>query len=178
MVNSVTRERFVWRHTSASTGGEFSEFDLYLGEGATVAGRHIHPHQREDFRVESGTIRLRRGRSEEILAPGDGRSVEAGVPHGWANVGSGEAHVVVRFTPALRSEDFFEAFCGFAQKGRLNKRGIPKSPPLLAAWMHEYRYEIGPPSALQRLVLTPLLAALAPFGRRGLAAFKSPSTHS
>lgn len=174
----MTRERFVWRHTSASTGGAFAEFDLYLGEGATVAGRHIHPHQREDFRVGSGTIRLRRGKSEEMLGPGDGCSVEAGVPHGWANVGSGEAHVVVRFTPALRSEDFFEAFCGFAQAGWLHKRGIPKSPPLLAAWMHEYRHEIGAPSALQRLVLMPFLAALAPFGRRRLAALNGFSTRS
>jgi quercetin dioxygenase-like cupin family protein len=166
MVNPVTRERFVWRHTAASTGGEFAEFDLHLGEGAIVAGRHIHPHQREEFRVESGAIRLRWGKSEETLAPGDERSVEAGVPHSWANVGSGDAHVVVRFTPALRSEGLFETICGFAQAGKLNKRGVPRNPALLAAWMREYRREIAPPSAAQRLALLPLFAALAPLGRR------------
>src|SRR5262245_16107089 len=122
MVNATTRERLVWRHTAASTGGEFAEFDLHLGVGATVAVRHTHPNQREDFRVESGAIRLRRGRREETLAVGDERSVDAGVPHSWANVGSGEAHVVVRFTPALRSEEFFETFCGLAEAGKLNKR--------------------------------------------------------
>ena len=37
---------------------------------------------------------------------------------------------------------------------------------LLAAWMHEYRREIAPPSAAQRLALMPLFAALAPVGRR------------
>lgn len=166
MVNRVTRERFVWRHTAASTGGEFAEFDLHLGAGAMVAGRHIHPHQREEFRVEIGTIRLRWGRSEETLAPGDERSVDAGVPHSWANVGSGDAHVVVRFTPALRSEEFFEAFCGLAQAGKLNKRGLPRNPALLAAWMHEYRREVAAPSAAQRLALMPFFAALAPVGRR------------
>jgi quercetin dioxygenase-like cupin family protein len=170
MVNPMTRERLVWRHTAASTGGEFAEFDLHLGEGATVAGRHAHPHQREDFRVESGAIRLRRGRSEETLAPGDERSVDAGVPHSWANVESGDTHVVVRFTPALRSEDFFESFCDFAEAGKLNKRGLPRNPMLLAAWLHEYRREIGAPSSLQRLALAPLFAALAPVGRR--AGFK------
>lgn len=131
-----------------------------------MAGRHIHPNQREEFRVESGAIRLRRGKSEETLTPGDERSVDAGVPHSWANVGSGDAHVVVRFTPALRSEEFFEAFCGLAQAGKLNKRGLPRNPTLLAAWMHEYRREIAPPSAGQRLALIPLFAALAPIGRR------------
>lgn len=171
MVNPVTRERFVWRHTAASTGGEFAEFDLHLGEGAMVAGRHTHPHQREDFRVESGAIRLRYGNSEETLTPGDERSVDAGVPHTWANVGSGDAHVVVRFTPALRSEEFFEAFCGLAQAGKLNKRGIPRNPMQLVVWTHDFRQEIGPPSALLRLVSFPLFAALAPVGR--VAGFKS-----
>lgn len=172
MVNAVTRERFVWRHTAASTGGEFAEFDLHLGEGATVAGRHTHPHQLEEFRVESGEILLRRGKNEETLGAGDERSVDVGVPHSWANVGSGDAHVVVRFTPALRSEGFFEAFCDFAEAGKLNKKGLPRNPVLLAAWMHEYRYEVAPPLAVQRVALGPLLAALAPLGRR--AGFKTP----
>jgi quercetin dioxygenase-like cupin family protein len=166
MVNPVTRERFVWRHTAASTGGKFAEFDLHLGEGAIVAGRHAHPFQREDFRVESGAIRLRQGNSEEVLGPGDERSVDAGVAHSWANVGSGEAHVVVRFTPAQRSEELFETLCGFAHAGKLNRNGLPRNPAFLAAWMHEYRREIAPPSSLQRLALMPLFAALAPFGRR------------
>ena len=166
MVNRTTRERFVWRHTAASTGDEFAEFDLHLGEGATVAGRHTHPNQREDFRVESGAIRLRQGKTEQTLAVGDECSVDAGVPHSWANIGSGDAHVVVRFTPALRSEDFFETFCDFAEAGKLSKKGLPRNPLLTAAWLHEYRREIGPPSALQRLALTPLFAALAPLGRR------------
>ena len=171
MVNAVTGERFVWRHTAASTGGGFTEFDLHLREGAVVAGRHIHPHQREDFRVESGTIRLQIGKSEETLTAGDERCVPAGTPHTWANAGSGDAHVVVRLTPALRSEEFFETFCRFAEAGKLNKRGLPRSPLLLAAWMREYRREAGPPSVFQRLALMPLLAALAPLGRK--AALKS-----
>jgi quercetin dioxygenase-like cupin family protein len=171
MVNPVTRERFVWRHTAASTRGDFVEFDLHLAAGATVAGRHTHPHQREDFRVESGAILLRTGNSEETLEPGDERSVDPGVPHSWANVGSGDAHVVVRLTPALRSEEFFETFCGLAQAGKLNKKGIPRNPLQLVVWTYEYRREIGPPSFLLRLVLLPFFAALAPVGR--LAGLKS-----
>jgi quercetin dioxygenase-like cupin family protein len=165
IVNPVTRERIVWRHTAASTADEFAEFDLHLGEGATVAGRHTHPNQREDFRVERGAILLRQGKSDETLAPGDERSVAAGVPHSWANVGDGDAHVVVRFTPALRSEDFFETFFALAQAGKLNKRGLPRNPLLLATWLHEYRREIGPPTSLQRLAATPIFATLAPIGR-------------
>jgi hypothetical protein len=58
MVNQVTGERFVWRHTAESTGGEFAEFDLHLSVGAIVAAPHVHPRQRENFRVESGDVML------------------------------------------------------------------------------------------------------------------------
>ena len=167
MVNSVTRERFVWRHTASSTNGAFVEFDLHLGEGAVVAGRHAHPNQREDFRVESGAILLRRDDQEETLAPGDARSVEPGVPHTWANIASGDSHVVVRLTPALRSEQFFETFCALAQAGSLNKKGLPRNPLQFAVWMHEYRDEVASPSPLLRRALAPVLAVLAAVGRLG-----------
>ena len=40
--NPITKERFVWRATAASTGGEYCEFDLHLGPGATLAAAHRH----------------------------------------------------------------------------------------------------------------------------------------
>jgi len=76
-----------------------------------------------------------------------------------------DAHVVVRLTPALRSEEFFETFCGLAQAGKLNKKGMPRNPLQLVVWTYEYRREIGPPSSLLRLALLPFFAALAPVGR-------------
>src|SRR5918998_884441 len=102
MVNPVTRERFVWRHTAASTGGAFAEFDLFLGQGATLAAAHAHPEQREDFRVERGAIVLRVGdKEEQRLGAGAKRSIEPGTPHVWGQTGPDETHVVIRLTPAL-----------------------------------------------------------------------------
>jgi hypothetical protein len=37
MENPVSGERFVWRATAASTGGEYCEFDLFLAPGARIA---------------------------------------------------------------------------------------------------------------------------------------------
>jgi hypothetical protein len=65
-----------------------------------------------------------------------------------------------------------ETFCDFAEAGKLNKKGLLRNPLLLAAWLHEYRREVGPPSSFQRLALMPLFAALAPVRR--LAGFKRP----
>jgi hypothetical protein len=54
-----------------------------------VALPHIRPGQRADLRVQSGTLRLRIGATEEILNGGDERTVPAGTSHAWVNVGQG-----------------------------------------------------------------------------------------
>jgi quercetin dioxygenase-like cupin family protein len=164
MVNPITKERFVWRQTAVSTGGEFAEADLFLEEGATV-DPHIHPRQREDFRVEAGTLRLRVGREEHTLGLGDERSVAARTVHAWQNPGPGPAHVVLRFTPALRSEDFFETYCGLARDGKVNKKGLPSSRLQTAVLFHDFRHEIALPPPV-RYVVGPPMALLARLGRR------------
>lgn len=164
MTNPVTKERFVWRQTAASTGGEFAELDLHLGEGAAV-GAHVHPRQREDFRIESGALLLAEGGEEMTLSEGEEHSVEAGVSHAWRNAGPGGAHVVLRLTPALRSEDFFETYCGLARDGKANEKGVPRNLLQAAVLFHEFREEIAPP-APARYVLAPLIASLAWVGGR------------
>lgn len=170
MVNPVTGERFVWRHTAASTGGEFAEFDLYLAKGAVVAAPHVHPHQREDFRVESGAVDLRVGDRSERVEVGGERSVPPETPHAWGQAGQDEAHVVVRLTPALHSEDFFETFCGLARDGKANRKGLPRNPLQLAVLAQAYRREIAVASNPLR-VLIRLMGPLAWIGRR--AGFRS-----
>jgi quercetin dioxygenase-like cupin family protein len=165
IVNPVTKERFVWRHTAASTGGAFAEFDLFLAEGAVVAAPHVHPRQQEDFRVEQGEIGLRAAGTEERLTAGTQRTVPAGTPHAWWQAGPSEAHVVVRLTPSLGSEDFFETFCGLARDGKANAKGLPRNPLQLAVLAHAFRNEFALASAPARFVARPILAALATAGR-------------
>jgi quercetin dioxygenase-like cupin family protein len=104
MVNPVSGERFVWRHTANSTGGEFAEFDLYLTSGAVAAAPHIHPHQTESFQVESGAVELLVDERRERVETGGERSVPPGTVHAWAQIGEDETHIIVRFTPALQVE--------------------------------------------------------------------------
>ncbi len=164
--NPVTGERFVWRHTASSTAGEFLEFDLYLRAGVVVALPHVHPLQREDFRVERGAVELRIGKRREYVEAGGERSVATGTPHAWSQTGDDEAHLVVRLTPALHSEDYFENFCGLARDGKAAKSGLPRNPLQLAVLIHEHRHEFALPSAALRMIVAPLLAALASIGRR------------
>ena len=171
MVNPASRERFIWRQTAASTAGGFCECELRLDEGAAVAAAHVHPFQIEAFEVITGSIRLRVNSAEELLSPGDKRTVPAGTPHSWENANSGPSSVVVRLSPALRSEDFFETFCGLARDGKTTKKGIAKNPLQLAVLAHAYRDEMqlaGPAGSRPAMIL---LSGLAAIGRS--AGFKA-----
>ena len=142
MVNPISRERWVWVHTADSTGGEFCEFELHLGQDAVVAAPHMHPFQHEWFEVKTGLISLKAERVEKRLGPGDSWTVEPGVVHAWSNASDGASTVLVRLTPALRSEDFFASFCWLAQAGKANSKGLPRNPLRLAVYAHEFRREV------------------------------------
>lgn len=165
MVNPITGERFVWRHTASSTGGAFAECDLFLAPGAMLAAAHVHPRQREDFRVERGEIWLRVAAAGERLTAGARRSVSQNTAHAWRNAGLDEAHVVVRLTPALRSEDSFETFCGLARAGRAGSKGLPRNPLQTEVLAHAFRAEFALPSRVARVLLAPLVVLLASIGR-------------
>src|SRR5438270_13953917 len=165
MVNPVSRERFVWRHTAESTGDAFCEVDLRLGDGAVVAAPHVHPGQQERFHVRSGLIRLQSEGREEVLSVGDVRTIEPGTTHSWGNAASGETLVTVRLTPALRSEAFFASFCQVANEGRTNAKGMPRNPLRLAVLAHEYRDVARLPGAAGGAPAMTLLALLSRLGR-------------
>lgn len=165
MVNPVSRERFVWRHTAQSTAGEFCEFDLHLGEGAVVAAPHVHPRQQERFEVKTGSIHLKSDGHEERLAAGDARTIEPGTVHTWGNAARGETIVTVRLTPALRSEAFFASFCKLANDDRANAQGMPRNPLRLAVLAHEYRDVARLPGAAGSAPAMALLAVVSRVAR-------------
>jgi quercetin dioxygenase-like cupin family protein len=175
LVNPVTGERFVWQQTAASTGGTFCEFELHLDQGAVVAAAHTHPLQAEAFEVTAGSIRLRIDPETELLVAGDKRMIPAGTAHSWENASSGPTCLLVRLTPALRSEDFFETFCGLARDGKANTKGIAKNPLQLAVLADAYRNEMrltGPAGSRPARLLISLVAAI---GR--LAGFQARYPH-
>lgn len=163
--NSNSGERFVWRATSASMDGEYCEFDLHLSAGAKLAAAHIHPNQTETFAVIRGRIRLRSGRDTRELTEGGSWVIPPGTPHFWGNVVSEPSHVVVRLTPALDIEGFFESFCAITTASRAGSSGLPRNPLRTAVLLDGYRNEFGFPTRSMRLVLGPAMALLAVIGR-------------
>ena len=163
--NPVTRERFVWRATTSSTGGDYCEFDLYLGPGAKLAAAHRHPGQLETFSLMSGALVMTLARQRRSVAAGDEVVVAIGMPHAWGNVADEPAHVVVRLTPSLMIDEYFQAFCRIASNGQANRLGLPRNPLQLAVLVDRHREEFALPSPLAQAVAGPALRTLAIIGR-------------
>ena len=162
--NPAMGARIEFRARSRDTAGSFLEFDFFLRPGGVVATDHLHPHQEERFDVVSGVMTGHVAGREQTLGPGGSSVVPAGVPHAWHNAGDTEAHLRVRFRPALHVEELFAIVFALGAEGRADERGVPDFPlrlALLAAFPDEFR-----PAAMPGPVHRVLVRALASHGRR------------
>ncbi len=152
-----TGEQITFRKTARETGGMELVLEFTMRPGGFVAGAHVHPNQEERFDVLEGTVRFRVDGQERDAGPGQTVVVPAGVRHVWWNPGATPARLIVRFGPALRTEEFFEVFFGLAKDGKSEDRagrpapiggddlGIPAGdPPGLTAARRASRTRAGP----------------------------------
>jgi quercetin dioxygenase-like cupin family protein len=170
--NPVTGERFTFIHTAGSTGGELLAFEFALRLGGAVPMAHVHPIQTERFEVVDGLMRFRIGRRKVQAGPGDVVEVPPGVAHSFANAGEKQAHLRVEVRPALAMEEMLAEAVAMARAGRMNRRGMPRSPLDLAVLARKYDQEAHAPLLgvrLQRVLLAPLVF-LAGHRRTGRAA--------
>ena len=163
--NPVTRERFEWRATNASTGGAYCEFDLHLGAGAKLAAAHRHPNQVESFSLLSGSLQMKLDGQRRTVDAGEEVVVPGGSAHSWGNVSDEPAHVLVRLTPSILIDEYFEAFCRIAESGQANKAGLPRNPLQLAVLLDRHRAEFALPSPVAQALAGPAVRVLAVVGR-------------
>ncbi len=172
--NPVTGERFVWRATAGSTGGEYCEFDLHMDGGAKLAAPHRHPGQLEAFSVLAGRLHSTVDGQQRVLETGEEFVVPVDTAHTWGNPSDEPAVVRVRLTPSKLAEDFFAAFCRVATDGRANKAGLPKNPLQFAVLADAHRDEFAFASPVAQLAAAPVLRLLAVVGRQ--AGFRPDGT--
>jgi quercetin dioxygenase-like cupin family protein len=164
IANPITKERIEFGVSGADTGGRYCEADLFVGPGGYAAAEHIHPRQEERFEIQRGVLRLKMKGRERLLRAGDRAVVPAGTRHVWANGGDEELHMVLRFTPALNTEEFFESYFGLAAAGKTNAKGVVRNPLQLAVLMQEFSdfiVLVRPPRWVQKFTG----AVLGPVGR-------------
>jgi quercetin dioxygenase-like cupin family protein len=167
--NRRSGQRMVFLKTGSGTKGELLQIECFNLPTKVDEPEHSHPNQLSVAKVLSGTLRFSiHGVGHEIGA-GESRTIPAGMAHSFGNHGDDEAHWIQEFSPALRTDAFFEKLFDLAAHGELNERGVP-SLLQLALSVPRFAKEITitrPPQAVQRIVFT----LLAPIARlRGLRA--------
>jgi mannose-6-phosphate isomerase-like protein (cupin superfamily) len=152
-----TGEKLVFLKRPRDTNGELVEIEFFIREFALAAARpHIHTNT-ERVEVIAGTARMRRGREELSLGPGDTLVIPPGVVHYLRREGEEFLHFRLQFRPPLKVETLFETL------GGLHRDGKNFTHPLQSVVMAREHdtYLGGPPIWLQK----PLFAALASIGR-------------
>jgi quercetin dioxygenase-like cupin family protein len=129
IVNGVTGERIVFRHTGAETGGELLEMDDFWTEPGHRAPEHAHPQMQERWEVIAGTASFRIDGIERAAGPGEMVLAEPGVRHMAWNASTEPVHLRVQMRPALEWEIFVERLFALASAGPSGER--PDSASLL-----------------------------------------------
>ena len=161
--NPVTKERIEFRVRGADTDGRYTEADMFVGPGGYAAAEHVHPHQEERFEIRRGVLRLHVDGAERVLRAGDTATVPPETPHVWSNGGNDELQMVLRFTPALNTEEFFESYFELVAAGKTNRKGMIANPLHAAVMLRHFSdfiVPMSPPRWVQRLAIV----LLAPVG--------------
>lgn len=151
--NKVTGEKFTWLETAADSKGERLCFDFEIAPLGHVPVAHIHPNQTETFEIKKGTLWLKMGSNEQFLKPGDKVTIPKNVAHEWKNPSENErTEMTVTFEPALKTETFFEQFCGLANDGKTKPDGSPALMQIMAMANTYEIYIAGPPVPVQKVM--------------------------
>jgi mannose-6-phosphate isomerase-like protein (cupin superfamily) len=160
--NPVNRERIRFLKHAADTQGEAVQFETRMDPGGVVGAEHIHRRQQTRFEVVEGTPSFCVNNRRFTLNPGDTLTIPARTPHYYWNQGPAECHMVIEFSPALKTEEFFRSYFALAQQGKTNLGGVRnvfQRAVLRAAYLNESR----PVRSATPVQI--LLIVLAPIGR-------------
>ncbi len=153
-----TGETFAFLRRPRGTQDEVFEIEFFVREFALVAARpHIHATAEERVEVIAGSARMRVGREERSVGPGQTVVIPAGIVHSLRGEGEEFLRFRMQMRPPMKTETMFETLIG------LHRDGKSLTNPLQAVVIaHEHdTYLGGPPIWLQK----PLIAFLAAVGR-------------
>jgi hypothetical protein len=126
--------------------------------------RHRHPRQQSSAAVHAGSLVFEIEGREQRIGPGESVTIPAGALHTFWNESDEEAHSTQTFRPAMETAAFFETYAVLADRGELDRKGMPGLLQL-AVMVPEFGEEIRvtrPPWLAQRV----FAAVLGPVARR------------
>jgi quercetin dioxygenase-like cupin family protein len=123
--NPRTGQRMRFLLTAAETDGELLRIESVNPPTGVPEPAHVHPRQETRAEVVSGSLRFVVEGVERRLGPGDAITIPAGVPHFFCNDGDKDAVAIQEARPALRTQEFFEAYFELARRGEVDEHGRP-----------------------------------------------------
>ncbi len=131
--------QFDCKVSGKDTDGDLCIYDTVRQEkgGPTL---HLHHNQDEWFYIIKGEFVVKVGEEMFNLKAGDSAFAPRTIPHAFAKISEGEAHMLVLFQPAGSMEDFFKQMSKF---GKI----IPKDQEyaLKTLWETHGMEVVGPP---------------------------------
>jgi quercetin dioxygenase-like cupin family protein len=106
--------------TTEHTGGDYVEVIASYRPRGPRPPLHLHPSQREDFEVLTGSVTVRRGDAVEVFGVGAIFETTPGTPHQMWNETDDEATVRWRTSPALQTERMFRELHALSQRGAID----------------------------------------------------------
>jgi mannose-6-phosphate isomerase-like protein (cupin superfamily) len=156
--NPITGERLTFIKTASDTDGEVTVVEVTVRPDGFVAAAHVHPKQTEIFRVVSGRMGAKLGRTKLEAGPGEVLTIEPGVAHKFWNVGEEDLVFVAEVRPSLEWESLIETMFSLAADGKTSKKGMPNpfrlavianahfdvvQLPVIPAWMQKAALAMG-----------------------------------
>lgn len=123
--NNVTGETITFLECAADTAGKLLAFELVLKPGSTVPMKHTHTEQDEVFETVSGEVNVTIGGDDKIINEGEKVVMPKNIPHKWWNATGNESKLIVSFSPACNTEDFFVEMFALANAGKTKPNGAP-----------------------------------------------------
>jgi quercetin dioxygenase-like cupin family protein len=100
------RQTMAITETSAQTGGKVSRVEIELEAGETGPPAHVHPQQREIYKVEAGELTVSLEGDRHTVRAGESIEIQPGRVHTFANTSSEIVRFRADHLPALGFEEY------------------------------------------------------------------------
>jgi len=161
ILNLKTNQSYHFLQTAKSTGGSLLEMESVYGPFSKEPPMHAHPYQEEYFKILSGEVTVRLGKTLKTFRQGDELYIPPNTNHAMWNVTNQPAKVNWKIIPAMDSEYLFETVTGLANDSKTDVHGKPSllQLALTANKFSNVFRAARPPFIIQKIIfylLTPL----------------------
>lgn len=154
--NRHTRETLQIRRERDASGQVILVIEGSLPPGSKGPPPHVHFQQREEGRVQAGTLGARIGEQTLVVQTGGDAAFPAGVVHSWWNAGETILGFNGRVVPAVDLDQFLQALFAVLNASASGRPSIFYLAHVL--WRHRRTQGVVvPPVAVQRILFPVVL---------------------